>query len=776
MKEAKRLYADIIVDIALERLDRPFTYEVPASLQSVLKPGSVVTVPFGRGSGTRKGYVIAFKDKADLPEEKIKEILGVAEDTDGPGAASIELAAWMQETCGGTLVAALRTVLASSRKGRPVVKKEIELLATAEEAAEKAAFYEKKHQTARLRLLQGLLEVPRQPYEFATGKLHISAQTIRAMEKDGVIAVREKQILRNPVKVSGSPALRHPLSDAQRAVVDGVFSDFMAGRGGVNLLHGITGSGKTEVYLSLIEKIVAEGFQAIVLIPEIALTYQTLLRFYSAFGDRVSVINSGLTDAERADQYERARSGGLDVIIGPRSALFTPFPRTGIIVIDEEHEGTYKNESMPKYHAREVAAHIAETASPRAVVLLGSATPSLEAYSRAKSGEYRLYELHERLTGGSLPNVRIRDLREELRAGNRSILSRDLRELITDRLERGEQIMLFLNRRGYSGFVSCRSCGFVAKCPHCDVSLSYHALRGRPSWEENAGRQGGAASTKMRPAGKLVCHYCGYERFEFTKCPECGSPYIAGFKAGTQQIEKYLLQEFPGARILRMDADTTKTKGSYEKILSAFGQEEADILIGTQMIVKGHDFPKVTLVGILLADISLYSEDYRAAERTFQLLTQAAGRAGRGVRPGEVVIQTYQPEHYAVQLAARQDYEAFYEEEIRYRTLLLYPPAAHMLCVQIQSKTEDHALGAAGQIRAALDEMRLALREEGEKLILIGPSAARMSRLRDVYRYVLYIKSPEYDKLIDCRNRIEALQLPWRDVGIQYDHDPVHGF
>ncbi|MDE6688104.1 MAG: primosomal protein N', partial [Lachnospiraceae bacterium] len=379
---------------------------------------------------------------------------------------------------------------------------------------------------------------------------------------------------------------------------------------GVSLLHGITGSGKTEVYMELIEKNISMGKQAIVLIPEIALTFQTLMRFYARFGDRVSVLHSRLSDGERYDQYERARTGQLDVMIGPRSALFTPFMQLGLIVIDEEHENSYKSEKMPKYHAREVAEYIAKR--DHAALVLGSATPSLESYYRALKGEYRLYELKYRPQNAVLPQVYIADMRKELKEGNKSFFSRKLKELMLERLLREEQIMLFINRRGYAGFVSCRECGYVVKCPHCDVSLSQHHGNGMYQKKEQ----------------KLICHYCGYQTDMLMECPECGSPYIAGFRAGTQRIEEELKKWYPSVRVLRMDADTTRKKEDYEKILSSFAAHEADVLIGTQMIVKGHDFPNTTLVGAIAADLSLSVGDYRAAERTFQLLTQAAGRAG----------------------------------------------------------------------------------------------------------------------------------------------------
>ena len=747
-------YAEVIIDIAYNKLDRPFTYRVPGRMQDVLQPGSLVMVPFGKADTIRKGYVIALKDECGYDPAKVKEIAelpvndsGYSEDDDG--ATAIALAAWMKRRYGSTMAAALKTVLTSRKPGKPVRTREIELAMPREEAEKQLEIYVRKHQVARERLLRELLEVPRQPYSLVTGKLHITAPVIRAMTSAGVIRVTEEESFRNPVAFEKTEADRKQLSGAQRAIVEGVLADYDAGKSTVSLIHGITGSGKTEVYISIIKGICERGKKAIMLIPEIALTYQTLLRFYRYFGERVSVMNSSLSENEKADQWERARRGEIDVIIAPRSALFTPFADLGVIVIDEEHESSYKNESMPKYHTREVAQELARL--KHACVVLGSATPSLDSYYKAQTGEYRLYTLTERLTGGTLPSVEIADLRQELRSGNRSILSERLQDLVQDRLDKGEQAILFLNRRGVAGFVSCRSCGTVIKCPHCDISLSLHRNN------------------------RLVCHYCGFERPGVKECPECGSPYISGFRAGTEQIEEHLKIRYPGARVLRLDADTTSKKGSYDKILSAFANREADILVGTQMIVKGHDFPGVTLVGILLADMSLYAGDYRAAERTFQLLTQAAGRAGRGEVPGNVVIQTYQPENYAVQFASMQDYEGFYTEEMRYRSLLLYPPAAHMLCVQMQSEDEDKAEGLAGQLR------ELFVRDDPDALV-IGPAKGSLTRIRDQYRYVIYIKDLNYDKLVRCKDRAEAflayLVRIGRDpqVQVQFDFDPVTAY
>ena len=432
------------------------------------------------------------------------------------------------------------------------------------------------------------------------------------------------------------------------------------------------------------------------------------------------------------------------------SALFTPFPNLGVIIIDEEHEAAYKSETVPRYHARETAIARAQMCGAR--VVLGSATPSVESYDRAKQGQYRLFEMKERVSARPLPSVYTVDLREELRNGNRSIFSDKLRELITDRLEKKEQIMLFINRRGVAGFVSCRSCGEVIKCPHCDVSLNLHNN------------------------GKLVCHYCGYEQPMVKECPSCGSPYIGGFKAGTQKIEEMVKRQFPTARVLRMDLDTTRKKGGYEEILSAFANGEADILIGTQMIVKGHDFPNVTLVGVLAADLSLHISDYRAAERTFQLLTQAAGRAGRGHRQGEVVIQTYQPEHYSVVTAAEQDYEAFFEQEIFLREMMHYPPKWHMLVI--------HAAGAQEMlVKQAQDVLKYKILtqsdDEKSSLQVIGPADAAVSKINDIYRKMLYAKAADYQKLVSIKNMLEEyirIDPAFRNVNIQFDFDPMNGF
>ena len=748
------MYANVIIDISHEKVDKPFQYKVPDKLAGKIDIGSPVVIPFGRGNTTRKGFVIELTEEPNWDPAKIKEIIDVSDEVVSAQDISMRLAAWMKRHYGSTMIAALRTVLPAAKKQNRQVHKYISLRMDLRQARDLYNECVRKKQKARERLLKELLENPedRIPYEFVTGKLNIASQTIKALSDQGIIKVESEEYYRKPVAAESSRYGKAVLSDEQQHIVDTVKKDYDQGQRNTYLIHGITGSGKTEVYIALIDDVIKRGKQAIVLIPEIALTYQTLMRFYRHFGDRVSVMNSTLSPGEKFDQMERARTGDIDIIIGPRSALFTPFPNTGIIIIDEEHESAYKSETMPKYHARETAIELSKLLPDGAAVVLGSATPSLESYYRAQTGEYKLFELNRRLTGGTLPTVEIADLREELRKGNRSIFSLRLQELIEDRLSRGEQTMLFINRRGLAGFVSCRSCGHVFKCPHCDVALSEH--RG----------------------GRLVCHYCGYEEPVKKICPKCSSKYVSSFRAGTQQIEDEVKKFWPQAKVLRMDADTTRAKGSYEKILSAFANKEADVLVGTQMIVKGHDFPDVTLVGILAADMSLYASDYRASERTFQLLTQAAGRAGRGDKKGNVIIQSYQPDHYSIIAASKQDYKEFYDEEIAYRDLLSYPPVSHMMSVQIMSKDEEEGMAFATRLRTLMEQRKL------EGSVFIGPAAASIGRINDIYRMAVYVKMSDYQGLIYYKDLMEKYirsledQGKLRYISVQFDFDPVNGF
>ena len=735
------VYADVIVDITNEKLDRTFQYKVPPELTGEISPGTAVQIPFGNGNRTITGYVLSVGNEPKYPQDRMKAILAVQKDAATVETKLIALAAWMRHTYGSTMIQALKTVLPVKVKARGKETREIALLADPARCEELLENYRKKNYKARIRLLNALLAQPVLPGPVVSKKLKITADTLHVMEEQGVLEIRRTSTWRNPVSDAAGRTTAGKPNEQQQAVVDGIRKEW-EGQNRPCLICGVTGSGKTLVYMELMERVLKEGKQVIVLIPEIALTYQNVERFCARFGTRVTVVNSRMTPSERADQMERARRGEVSIMIGPRSALFAPFPDLGLIIIDEEHEGAYKSETAPRYDAREVAKVRADMS--RAAVVLGSATPSVESYYLAEQGEYKLLTLTKRAKENSrLAGVHIVDLREELAEGNRSIFSRRLKGLIEDRLANRQQVMLFMNRRGYAGFVSCRSCGKAMKCPHCDVSLTYHKN------------------------GRLKCHYCGFERPLPDRCPSCGSPFIAPFGTGTQKLEEFTKREFPKARILRMDADTTAKKGAHEEILATFAEGGADILIGTQMIVKGHDFASVTLVGVMAADLSLYAPDYKSAERTFELLTQASGRAGRGELQGDVVIQTYAPDHYAVSSAAEQDYLQFYRQELLYRKMMGYPPLVRLLTIGLSSKRE------ADVIRASEDMKRVILREYAlDGLKVIGPVEDSPYKLNDNYRKILYMKHESYDILLKVRNcarKRENIPDLFRNVFVQYD-------
>ena len=687
---------------------------------------------------------MSLSDTCSYEEYKVKELLGVCEGAISVEGQLIELAAWMRERYGCTMNQAMKTVLPVKNKVKEKTKVLVSLnidKTAVDEYAEK-----NKRAKARIRVLQTLLEKGTLEKDKLLEEASTTGATLKELQEAGLLSLQSETIYRLP-KIAREEKQEIILNQNQQTILDNFRQDFAEGRCENYLLHGVTGSGKTEVYMGMLENVLNSGKQAIVLIPEIALTFQTVMRFYGRFGDKVSVIHSKMSAGERYDQMERAKRGEISIMIGPRSAVFTPFSNLGMIIIDEEHEGSYKSETNPKYHAREVAKKRCEM-SPASLVL-GSATPSIESYFKASCGEYKLLKLPNRINDLNLAAVQVVDLRQELKEGNRSVISRALRKQMQEALDKNQQIMLFLNRRGHTGFISCRSCGHVLKCPHCDVSLTLHK------------------------DGRMRCHYCGYEQTTVKNCPECGSPYIGGFRAGTQAIEEVVRKEFPDAKILRMDMDTTRKKGSYEAILESFSKKEADILIGTQMIVKGHDFPAVTLVGVLLADLSLHASDYMAAERTFQLLTQAVGRAGRGNLPGNAVIQTYQPEHYAVQRAAAQDYEGFYDLEIAYRDLMSYPPMSGMLAMLLQGADEDILEAESEKIKTMILEMDIPL------LRVTGPTPAVISKISDIYRRVIYLKHEDVKELYCVREMIDEAvknETISKEIRVEYDENPLYAY
>lgn len=533
------------------------------------------------------------------------------------------------------------------------------------------------------------------------------------------------------------------LNEAQKLIYNSFCSDYDNNDFKTYLIHGITGSGKTLVYINMIKKVLSMGKQAIVLVPEISLTYQLVKNFVSIFGDRVAILNSKLSKGERVKEFEKVLSHEADIIIGPRSALFTPFDNLGIIIIDEEHDNAYKSETVPRYDTRDLAVKLSQIS--KCSLVLASATPSPETYKKAIEGEYKLFELKARANKNAiLPKIHIVDLRKELENGNRSIFSNKLKELIEDRLNKKEQIILFMNRRGLSGFVSCRSCGYVIKCPHCDVSLTLHNN------------------------DRLYCHYCGYNTIMPSLCPSCKSPYIAGFGFGTQKLENMTKKMFPSARVLRLDQDTNKSKDDSINIMKNFSRGDADILIGTQMIVKGHDISNVTLVGIVAADASLYINDYTSAQRTYELVTQASGRAGRAEKAGEVVIQTYNPEHYALQACLQNDYNLYYDNEIIYRQLAMYPPIIHILGIQLSAKDEE----VLEDVTTKYVSILVAKANKISGLNIIGPVRANIYKLRDYFRKIIYVKHSDYDILTkikeDIEEELEDIKL-FSSISIIYD-------
>lgn len=715
-------FADVIIDISHEKVDRVFQYRIPEDLKEKINIGTPVIIPFGKGNRLRQGYVVGIGDEASFDEDKLKYIDSIPKKKLSIESEMIELAGWMKDYYGSTMIAALKTVTPVKDK----VKKRAPSKKTGDSSAKTD---EKKPADGSL----------------ISGGVHAAPEGSVTADLDGQIVPEDGSLISGEGKIVSGESQEIVLNDEQCRIIEDFSRDYEAGIRGRYLLHGITGSGKTEVYIELVREVVREGKSAIVLIPEIALTLQTVARFEAAFGNRISIINSRLSKGEKYEEFEKAARGETDLIIGPRSALFAPYDNLGLIIIDEEHDNAYKSETTPKYHARETAMERARISG--AAVVLGSATPSIESFYKAETGEYKLWTLKNRAMG-SLAEVRVVDLREELKSGNRSIISRELYETMDRAFSQKEQVMLFINRRGFNSFVSCRSCGKVVKCPKCDVSLALHN------------------------GGKLICHYCGHEEEMPKKCPSCGSGLIGGYGTGTEKVEAAVKQLFPDIRTLRMDRDTTATKDAHAKIISAFRRHEADCLIGTQMIVKGHDFGNVTAVGIILADLSLFDNDYESAERTFDLLTQAAGRAGRRDKKGTVIIQTYQPEHYAISCSASQNYEEFYDYEMSYRKLLNFPPATHMLGILVTSKDEELADRAAKDMAEAAGRVL----KDSENAVITGPGPAYIGRINENYRRVLYAREEKYDKLIkliDEADRLFKDKYNGTDCELQFDMDPM---
>ena len=642
-------YAQVIVDLSVEAVDRLYTYAVPEEMQPA--PGQLVKVPFG--SRIMEGFVVSLSEHCDLPPERVRMLLGTVGEEPVVSPDLMELAEWIHVRYLCNLVDALRLMLPAGMRNGRVRERTLHLAHLSLEGEALEAFIlANRRAPKQLEIIERLRRG-----DISTSDLDASA--LRALVKKGAASIRTAECRRVPLVLSDDTHTVDPeLMPEQRRAVDRLTQALESG-GGRFLLHGVTGSGKTEVYIRLIRRALELGRTAIVLVPEIALTPQMVAWLHARFGSDAAVLHSALSEGERYDEWRRIRSGVARVAIGARSAVFAPIQNIGVIVVDEEHETTYQSDRRPRYDAREVAWWRAQQHG--AVLLLGSATPSVTTYMRAMPGvrpenRLELIELRQRVLGRPMPQVEVVDMRDEFGRGNHSIFSARLSAALRQCLDDSRQAMLFINRRGHSTFVSCRACGHVLRCDQCDVSMTWHQA-------ENA----------------LRCHYCGKTMPQPARCPNCGSRYIKYFGAGTQKVQEEVRRLFPDARVTRMDLDTTRGKDAHARILDRFRRGETDVLVGTQMIAKGLDIPNVALVGVVAADVTLNLPDYRSVERTFQLITQVAGRAGRAEVPGRVVVQTYEPDHYGIQLAAAQDYRAFYIRESAYRRMALYPPFATII-------------------------------------------------------------------------------------------------
>ncbi|MNO15889.1 Primosomal protein N' [compost metagenome] len=833
--------AKVIVDVPVRSTDRPFDYLIPDSLKLWIEVGSRVAVPFGHR--TVQGFVVSLESGETGTVSGMKPIQEVLDLLPPLSPELVELGDWMSQRYACRRISALQAMLPTALKGKaerlitlgdtaeedgntadglfpmfletdPEERRITEFVGRHGEVSMKllTRTFPQAAETVKFMLRRGVLAESQSikdkmgkkklkavdlaiglsaareslagfparsarqkevlsflidmeatlpmPMKDILSILQVTAGTVKALEDKGFIEISEIEVYRDPYRGRDfKPSTPLPLTEEQEAVYNRIAATVDEQRHEVFLLHGVTGSGKTEIYLQCIQRCVDQGRQAVVLVPEIALTPQMVERFKGRFGSGVAVMHSRLSVGERYDEWRKIREGKASVAVGARSAVFAPFVSLGLIIMDEEHESSYKQEENPKYHARDVAVRRAEQGG--AAVILGSATPSLESYHAARSQSDIhfspiLLHMPSRALGNELPKVHVTDMREELKEGNRSMFSRRLHAALESRLERGEQTVLLLNRRGFSTFVMCRSCGYVAGCPDCDISLTYHSR-----------------------SDNLRCHYCGHAEPAPKLCPECGSEHIRFFGTGTQRVEEELGKLFPGIRVIRMDVDTTTEKGSHEKLLNQFRDKKADVLLGTQMVAKGLDFPDVTLVGVITADSALNLPDFRAAEKTFQLLTQVAGRAGRHQLPGEVVVQSYTPEHYSIVHASGHDYHSFVREELKHRRELHYPPYCRLILVTLSHEqlpvllrlAENYALNLQGKARqlrwfGSLDKL------SSDALDLLGPVASPLPRLKGRYRFQCIIKwRGSIDAIGLARQVAEELEDSVRDTGLQISLD-----
>ena len=721
------MYIDVLIELKAKKLDKTFTYHVPSNFINSISIGKRVLVPFGRQK--LEGFIIGINSK-DSFDYDVKDILDVIDEDVIINEEMMSLGRYIKNKTLCTLISAYQTMLPSALKAHKnfVVNKKYDTYLTI------CSFdIHNNIKSDKQKLVYDLL--CSDEYVLKRDCVSISSYVVKSFLEKGFIKEVKREVYRNSfsdIKEESNIVL----NDEQKSAVDRVISS-----DGFKpyLLHGVTGSGKTEVYMHIIDYYLGKGMEALVLVPEISLTPQMVLSFRKRFGTSIAILHSGLSDGEKYDEYRKILRGEVSIVIGARSAIFAPLTNLGVIIIDEEHSSTYKQDSTPKYNAIDVA--IYRGRYHNCPVVLGSATPSIESYTRAKSGIYELITLKNRVNK-NLPNVMLIDMKDEIRKGNR-VFSSVLTDSINDRLNRGEQVILLLNRRGFSTISSCSDCGFVDKCPNCDIPLVYHK-----------------SSNTMR------CHYCGYGSRKKHECPICHSKSLSDFGMGTEKLEEYVISNFPSASVVRMDVDTTSRKGSHERIIDGFRNLKYNVLIGTQMIAKGLDFPKVTLVGVINGDATLSIPDFRSGERTFQLLNQVAGRAGRADLPGSVIIQGFNVDHYSILCASRHDYCSFYDEEMRLRRLLKYPPYYNLCSIKVKSKFEDKAMSEGVKI---VDYLKGCLDSTN---IILGPSNSNMFKINNVYSIQIVIKYKKTELLVDKLDYINSKYIDSKDVLIDIDMNP----
>lgn len=737
------MIVEVIINNPNKELNKQFDYLVPTHLEDKILLGKRVEVPFGLGNRVIEGYIINIKEDSNIDISRLKALNRLLDEFTIYDENLLVLAKWMSKTYFCNLSECIKTIMPSI--GNIKTQKIIIL----NDDYERILADTKIKSMVQNNIIEELKRYNRISYFELRNIISSSTliQNLKRLEKLGIVKILEQEVERSPLS-NKNIMKSYPFNptEEQEIIIKNIEKSLVKNKFEEILLNGVTGSGKTEVYLQLIQRAIEQDKQAIVLVPEISLTPLMIERFVGRFGDRVSVLHSRLSIGEKYDQWRKIKNNEASVVIGPRSAIFAPCERLGVVIIDEEHDQSYKSDNTPKYHVRDIARKRCQI--EKSILILGSATPDISTFYRAKSNEITYYEMNNRTNKKPLPAVEIIDMRQELANGNKSMFSQRLREEIAKNLEKKEQTILFLNRRGYSTFIICRSCGFVMKCRNCNIALTYHMNK-----------------------DSLICHYCGYSTQNPTICPVCKSNYIRHFGTGTQKIEEEIKKIFPQASVVRMDLDTTTGKDGHEKILNRFKNEKIDILIGTQMVSKGHDFHNVTLVGVMSADTTLNIDDYRATERTFQLLTQVSGRAGRGELSGRSIIQTYESENYSIILASNHDYKKFYEQEILLRKQLNYPPFCDIISYTIMGENESEVINTSHQL---FDKMKYEKEKFNLELTLLGPNPAPLSKIKNNYRWRIIIKMNSNNEILDIlQNIIKQLQIS-ANIKIGIDFNPLN--